>query len=75
MSSEIIKCVAYDNYDDFQRFNFIFSQKIISLFQGLFNHETDIRVRYSNVSKCNIEILEKKTPKNKNVKLTSNYEC
>jgi hypothetical protein len=30
--------VAYDNnYDDFQRVNFIFSQKFISLFWGLFN--------------------------------------
>jgi hypothetical protein len=25
MSSEIIQCVAYDNYDDFQHVNFIFS--------------------------------------------------
>jgi len=30
--------VAYDNnYDDFQHVNFIFSQKFISLFWGLFN--------------------------------------
>jgi hypothetical protein len=27
MSSEIIHIVAYDNYDDFQHANFIFSQK------------------------------------------------
>jgi hypothetical protein len=27
MSSEIIQNVAYDNYDDFQCINFIFSQK------------------------------------------------
>jgi hypothetical protein len=47
MSSEIIQSVAYDNYDDFfQHLNFIFSQKIISLFWGLFNDETDLRVRY-----------------------------
>jgi len=26
MSSEIIQSVAYDNYDDFQHVNFIFSQ-------------------------------------------------
>jgi hypothetical protein len=26
MSSEIIQVVAYDNYDDFQHVNFIFSQ-------------------------------------------------
>jgi len=32
MSSEIIQNVAYDNYDDFQRVNFIFSQNFISLF-------------------------------------------
>jgi len=31
MRSEIILSVAYDNYDDFQHVNFIFSQKIISL--------------------------------------------
>jgi hypothetical protein len=46
MSSEIIQNVAYDNYDDFQHVNFIFSQKIISLFWGLFNDKTDFRVRY-----------------------------
>jgi hypothetical protein len=32
MSSEIIQSEAYDNYDDFQHVNFIFSQKFISLF-------------------------------------------
>ncbi len=32
MSSEIIQSVAYDNYDDFQHVNFIFSKKIFSLF-------------------------------------------
>jgi hypothetical protein len=47
-SSEIIQSVvAYDNYDDFQHLiNFTFSQKFISLFSGLFNDETDLRVRY-----------------------------
>jgi hypothetical protein len=30
MNSEIIQIVAYDNYDDFQHVNFIFSQKTIS---------------------------------------------
>jgi hypothetical protein len=30
--NEIIQSVAYDNYDDFQHFNFIFSQNFISLF-------------------------------------------
>jgi hypothetical protein len=38
--------VAYDNYDDFQHVNFTFSQNFISLFWGLFNDETDLRVRY-----------------------------
>jgi hypothetical protein len=37
MSSEIILSVAYENYDDFQRFNFLFSQNFILLFWGLFN--------------------------------------
>jgi len=32
MSSEIIQSVAYDNYDNFQHVNFIFSQNFISLF-------------------------------------------
>jgi len=43
MSSEIIQNVAYDNYDDFQHDNFIFSQNFISLFWGLFNDETTQR--------------------------------
>jgi hypothetical protein len=46
MSSEIIQNVAYDNYDDFQHVNFTFSQNFISLFWGLFNDKTDLRVRY-----------------------------
>jgi hypothetical protein len=33
------------NYDDFQQFNFVFSQNFISLFSGLFDDETDLRVR------------------------------
>jgi hypothetical protein len=44
-SSEIIQSVDYDNYDDFQHVNFLFSQNFISLFWGLFNDETDLRVR------------------------------
>jgi hypothetical protein len=44
MSSEIIQSVAYDNYDDFQD-NFIFSQKFISLFWGLFDDEIELRLR------------------------------
>jgi hypothetical protein len=46
MSNEIIQCVAYDNSDDFQHINIIFSQKFISLCLGLFNNKTDLRVRY-----------------------------
>jgi hypothetical protein len=49
MSSEIIQYLAYDNYDDFQHVNFIFSQILISLFWGLFNEETDLRVRYMRI--------------------------
>jgi hypothetical protein len=45
MNSEIIQSVAYNNYDDFQHVNFIFSQNFNSLFSGLFNDETDHRVR------------------------------
>jgi hypothetical protein len=45
MTSEMIQSVAYYNYDDFQYVNFIFSQNFISLFWGLFNDETNLRVR------------------------------
>jgi hypothetical protein len=45
MSSEIIQSVAYNNYDDFQRVNFIFSQNFISLFWELYNDEIDLKVR------------------------------
>jgi hypothetical protein len=45
MSSEIIQSVAYDNYDDFQHVNFIFSQNLISLIWGLFNNDIYLRVR------------------------------
>jgi hypothetical protein len=33
MNIEIIQNVAYDNYDDFQQVNIIFSQNFISLFE------------------------------------------
>jgi hypothetical protein len=46
MGNEIIQSVAYDNYDDFQHINIIFSQNFISLFVGLLNNETDHKVRY-----------------------------
>jgi hypothetical protein len=45
MSIEIIQSVVYNKYDDFQHVNFIFSQKFNSLFWGLFDDETDLRVR------------------------------
>jgi hypothetical protein len=44
MSRETIQSVVYDNYNDFQYVNLIFSQNFISLFWGLFNDETDFRV-------------------------------
>jgi hypothetical protein len=40
------KYLECNNYDDFQHVNFIFSQNFISLFWGLFNVETDLKVRY-----------------------------
>jgi hypothetical protein len=43
MSSEIIQNITYDNYDDFQHVNFVFSQYFISLFWGLFNHKIDLK--------------------------------
>jgi len=62
MNSEIIQNVAYDNYDDdFQHDNFIFSQKFISLFWGLFNDETDLGLRYN--------VLSTYTEKNKNCRV------
>jgi hypothetical protein len=41
--------LAYYNYDGFQHLNFIFSQRIISLFQGLFNDETNPRAIITRV--------------------------
>jgi len=49
MSSEIIQNVAYENYDDFQHVNFMFSQNFISLIWGLFNDETDLGIRYEKM--------------------------
>jgi hypothetical protein len=48
MSSEIIRSVAYNNYDDFQYVHFILSQIFISLFWESYNDETDLRVRSQN---------------------------
>jgi hypothetical protein len=45
MSSEIIQSVVYDNYNDFQHSNFIFSQNFISLFWGLFNDKTELNAK------------------------------
>jgi hypothetical protein len=47
-STEFIQNVAYD-YDDFQHVHFIISQNFISLFWGLFNDETDFRIRYEKM--------------------------
>jgi len=47
-STELIQNVAYD-YDDFQHVNFIFSQNFISQSWGLFNDETDLRIRYKKM--------------------------
>jgi hypothetical protein len=44
MHSDIIQNVAYDNYNDFQHVNVIFSQNFISLFWGLFNDEIDVNL-------------------------------
>jgi hypothetical protein len=41
MRNEIIQSVVFHNYDDFQHDDFIFSQKFISAFWGLFDDETD----------------------------------
>jgi hypothetical protein len=43
-SSEIFKSLTYDNYNDFQHVNFIFSQNLISLFGRFFSDETNLRV-------------------------------
>jgi hypothetical protein len=57
MSNEIIQSVAYDNYDDFQHVNLIFSQIFILLFWGLFNNETNLKVRYPPKMSTNILLL------------------
>jgi hypothetical protein len=45
MGNEIIQSVTYDNYDNFQHVNVIFSSQIfISLFWGLFNDETNLNI-------------------------------
>ncbi len=46
MRIEIIQSVSYDNYDDFQHINVVFSQIFILLFLGLLVDEIDLRVRY-----------------------------
>jgi hypothetical protein len=56
MNSEIIRNVAYDNYDDFQHANSIFSQNFISLLWGLVNDEIDLRVRWlANWKTCTLK--------------------
>jgi hypothetical protein len=44
MISEIIQSVGYESYDNSHHVHFIFSQKFVSLFWGLFDDEIDIRV-------------------------------
>jgi hypothetical protein len=48
MSSEIIQSIAYDNQVMmiFNMSTSYFQQNFISLFWGLFNDETDLRVKY-----------------------------
>ncbi len=43
---DIIQIGACNNYDGFPHLKFIFSQKSLSLFEGLFNNKTDPRVKY-----------------------------
>jgi hypothetical protein len=48
MSGEIIQSVAYDNYDDFQHVNFLFSLNFITLFwELLIIDEIDLMVKYA----------------------------
>jgi hypothetical protein len=44
MNSEIIHIITYDNYDDFQHVNFIFTQIFILLFWRLFNDQIDLKL-------------------------------
>jgi hypothetical protein len=51
--SEIIENVPYDNYDDFQLVNFIFSQKVVSLIWRSFNGETNLTLgKAHQISHC-----------------------
>jgi hypothetical protein len=61
MSCEIIQNIASDNYNDFQHVNFIFSKIFISLFRGLFNNETNLRVRY-RLKWMHSPLIKKKNP-------------
>jgi hypothetical protein len=54
MRIEIIQIVTYNNYDDFQHLNFIYWQKIISLW---FNDEIDCKVRYVETLRDNVFIF------------------
>jgi len=44
-----------NNYYDFEHVNFRFSQNFISLFCGLFNDETDLRVRVSKLVQMDVQ--------------------
>jgi hypothetical protein len=54
----IVMWVMKFHYDDFQHLNFIFSQNFISQFWGLFNGETDLRVRHLEICHPNLFLLE-----------------
>jgi hypothetical protein len=74
MICEIIQNVGYENYDNFHHVNFIISQKIVSLFWGLFDDEIDPRVKVGTLQTTyfisvfflfvwNCDILVRKTKK------------
>jgi len=71
MSGKIIQSVAYNNYDDFQHVNFLFSLNFISLFWRLFNDKTNLRVRYWLM--CYITLVAKVIISNKNIKHLHGY--
>ncbi len=71
MSAKIIQSVAYNNYDDFQHVNFLFSLNFISLFWGLFNDKTNLKVRYWLM--CYSTLVDKVIISNKNIKHLHGY--
>jgi hypothetical protein len=51
----VIQNVAYDNYDNFEDGNVIFSKKTISRFWKLFNDEIDIKEIYGIFCALNLK--------------------